>query len=290
MRGNMPPSPWPGNCETRLDGQPNSRRVEAEARVRLAPLEEVGVAAADVEHGAAAEDVHPVADDGAVGADQRQLAVLGRAAADGGGVAHLVALVLGPAEVGAVVRAEVVIDLADPVPEQVLVEVLGVVQVLLPRRDAGRRRRSATGSTAGSRCAVGSMRFAGMMLPGNGSRVHTPLTSRPVARVVDAICRPCASTRPLKSPRFIASVGTVLNSGAGVPSRYFSPVNMKNVLLPDVAGRTSTGCRAVLIEVVVGLGAVAGVQQERVRVERTCGGRTRSRRRGRCWCRTSATC
>ena len=24
MRGNMPPRPWPGNCDTRLDGQPNS--------------------------------------------------------------------------------------------------------------------------------------------------------------------------------------------------------------------------------------------------------------------------
>ena len=44
------------------------------------------------------------------------------------------------------------------------------------------------------------------------------------------IWRPWASTRPLKSPAFMASVGTVLNSGAGVPSRYFSPVNMKNVL------------------------------------------------------------
>ena len=70
-----------------------------------------------------------------------------------------------------------------------------------------------------------------MMLPGNGSRVHTPLTSRPVAGSKIRISRPCASTRPLKSPRFIASVGTVLNSGAGVPSRYVSPVNMKNVLL-----------------------------------------------------------
>ncbi len=29
--------------------------------------------------------------------------------------------------------------------------------------------------------AVGLMRSAGMMLPGNGSRVQTPLTSRPVA-------------------------------------------------------------------------------------------------------------
>ena len=45
------------------------------------------------------------------------------------------------------------------------------------------------------------------------------------------IRRPLASTRLLKSPFFIAAVGTVLNCAAGVPSRYLSPLNMKNVLL-----------------------------------------------------------
>src|SRR5215211_1236785 len=86
--------------------------------------------------------------------------------------------------------------------------------------------------------AVGLMRSAGMMLFGNGSRVHTPLTSRPVAGSKIRIRFPDASTRPLKSPSFIAGVGTVLFSGAGVPSRYFSPLNRKNVLFFHIGPST----------------------------------------------------
>ena len=114
-------------------------RVEAEARVRLAPLEEVGVAAADVEHGAAVEDVHPVADDGAVGADQRQLAVLGRAGADRRWCCALRCARSRPSGSRSDPWCRSCDRPCHPVPEQVLVEVLGVVQVLLPRRDAGRR-------------------------------------------------------------------------------------------------------------------------------------------------------
>ena len=52
------------------------------------------------------------------------------------------------------------------------------------------------------------------------------------------IWRPEASTTPLKSPFLIAGVGTVLVSGAGVPSRYFSPVNRKNVLFFQIGPST----------------------------------------------------
>ena len=120
---------------------PELRRVEPNRVVGIAPLQEVGVAGAQVEYGPGAEDVHPVADQRAVGAPERKLAALGGTGADGvrPPIADLVPLVLAPAEEGPVVGAEVVVDLPDPVPEQVLVEVLGPVQVLLPRRHAGRR-------------------------------------------------------------------------------------------------------------------------------------------------------
>src|SRR5688572_1341951 len=86
--------------------------------------------------------------------------------------------------------------------------------------------------------AVGLMRFVGMMLPGKGSRVQTPLTSRPVSGSKIWIRLPWAFTRPLKPPRLCASVGTVLDSGAGVPSLYFSPVNRKNVLFFQIGPST----------------------------------------------------
>jgi hypothetical protein len=52
------------------------------------------------------------------------------------------------------------------------------------------------------------------------------------------IWRPCASTRPEKSPFFIACVGTVEFCGAGVPSRYFSPLNRKKVLFFQIGPST----------------------------------------------------
>ena len=79
----MPPIAWLGICSTRLDGQ-QLRRVETERVLGIAPLQVVGVAAAQVEDRPGAEDVHPVADERAVGAPERKLAVLRRAAADRG--------------------------------------------------------------------------------------------------------------------------------------------------------------------------------------------------------------
>ena len=103
MRGKIPPICLLGSCDDQAR-RPELRRVETEPVVRVAPLEEIGVAAAQVEHRPGAEDVHPVADERAVGAPERQLAILRRAAADRAGVADLVALVLTPAEEHAVVR------------------------------------------------------------------------------------------------------------------------------------------------------------------------------------------
>ncbi len=50
--------------------------------------------------------------------------------------------------------------------------------------------------------------------------------------------RPFWSTRPLKSPFLNASVGTVEFRGDGVPSRYRSPVNRKNVLFFQIGPST----------------------------------------------------
>ena len=118
---------------------PERGRVEAERGVGLAAFEIVGITGAQVEDRAAAENVHPVADERVVAAEERQLAVLRRAGADGGGIAHFVARVLAPAEERAVLAGEVVVDLADPVPEHILVEVLVVAEVLLPVRLPRRR-------------------------------------------------------------------------------------------------------------------------------------------------------
>ncbi len=131
----------PGSASgwTRFPGQ-NSVESKPIANSGIAPLEEVGVAGAQVEHAPGAEDLHPVADQRAVGAPERKLAGLAGTATDGvPAVADLVPLVFSPAEEDAVVGVDVVVDLADPVPEQVLVEVLGPQQVRLPRRYAGRR-------------------------------------------------------------------------------------------------------------------------------------------------------
>src|SRR5439155_19416182 len=119
---------------------PDLRLVEAERGIGPAALEIVRVAAAEVEDRSGADDVHPVADQRAVRADQRELTVLYGTGPDCGGVAHLVARVLTPAEERSILRPEVVVDLADPVPEDDLVEVFRVGQVLLPRRHARLRR------------------------------------------------------------------------------------------------------------------------------------------------------
>src|SRR5439155_12357907 len=114
--------------------------IVAKRVIGTAALEVIRVAAPKVEHGAGTHDVDPVADQRPVGANERELTVLHRTGANRGGVAHLVARVLTPAEEHPILRTKVVIDLADPVPEQILVEVLGVREVLLPRRDTRRRR------------------------------------------------------------------------------------------------------------------------------------------------------
>src|SRR5207237_6903844 len=98
------------------------RRIEPERVLRLASLEVIRVAAAQVEYRAAAQDVNPVADEGIVRADKRQLSVLRRPGPDRGDVAHLVARVLAPAEKRPILGSEVLVDFSDPVPELVLVE------------------------------------------------------------------------------------------------------------------------------------------------------------------------
>ena len=217
---------------------------------------------------------------------ERQLAVLGRAAADGGGVAHFVALVLGPAEEGPVVLAEVVIDLADPVPEQVLVEVLGVVQVLLPRRDAG----------------------------GDAVRRRVVLHDR-ARRGVDAVRRDEVARERVAHP-----VAVDVAAGRGVVDGDLAALRVDEAA--EVAGlhrvgrhRAEEGRRRALAVLLAGeheerlvlddravddarrtdrgsgrswarCGRSAGTSSSRA----TCGGRTRIRRRGTCWCPTSATC
>ena len=66
---------------------------------------------------------------------------------------------------------------------------------------------------------MGLMRLSGMMFPGNGSRVTTPLTSRAVAG--SKICTPIASSSE-KSPRRIRSLGTELVTVSIVSSCSFS--------------------------------------------------------------------
>ena len=94
--------------------EPERVRIEADGLVRAAQLEELAVAAAQVEDGARAEDVHPVTDERVVRPDQRQLSVLRRTGTDRRRVPNLVALVLAPPREHAVVLAEVVVDLGRP--------------------------------------------------------------------------------------------------------------------------------------------------------------------------------
>ena len=75
------------------------------------------------------------------------------------------------------------------------------------------------------------------------------------------ISRPDASTRPLKSPFFIAGVGTVANSGAGVPSRYFFAGKQEERLVLE--DRT-VDAEPVLVDVLIGLGRAARIEEERI--------------------------
>ena len=70
------------------------------------------------------------------------------------------------------------------------------------------------------------MRLPGMMLPGNASRVTTPLTRRAV--LGSKICTPIASSSE-KSPRRMARDGTELVTVSIVLSCSFSYDPMKNV-------------------------------------------------------------
>ena len=239
---------------------PEFRRVEPDPVFGVAPLQEVGVTATQVEHRPRAEDVHPVADNGPVGAPEGQLAVLCRAAANGGGVPHLVALVLAPAEEGAVFVAEVVVDLEDPVPEQILVEVLGIVQVVLPRRDAGGR--------------VVRVR---VVLHHRRSRRRDAVCGDDVAR--ERIARPHAvdvaacrrvenrGEAPLRvdKTREVASLHRSRRRRRVQRGRRAFPVLLggkqeERLVLPD----WTVDAEAVLVDVLVGLGLVARVEEERV--------------------------